>query len=311
MAAANQRARVSSTGMSSAARVCSCEFAWCKAASDDELSKLTVHFLPSAGHEERAKRWLDVLTPSSSPEARARWLGKRRAAQRPRFKAWHFPHTAWFFRDEFSRWAKARQPRWELKEDAVPTSRKCEPPPQGVAARWDAHSWVAREKCTANETRALKVTMNSSPPRKRMKPLDRINIAAVERLRQCSELTSEDKLVLMNLVEQALGGRDEQQPTHAPSQGGGANVLVACDANELPNLTDSDEEDIRDEEAHPNPADNHVDNRKEAAAVEASRTSHLPEEARVSSMAQRKKRKSSCSGFMGQTPVPWPCFNPW
>ncbi|XRB17775.1 hypothetical protein RI054_16g76200 [Pseudoscourfieldia marina] len=179
---ANERARVSSTGMSSAARVCSCEFAWCKAASDDELSKLTVHFLPSAGHEERAKRWLDVLTPSSSPEARARWLGKRRAAQRPRFKAWHFPHTAWFFRDEFSRWAKARQPRWELKEDAVPTSRKCEPPPQGVAARWDAHSWVAR------------------------------------------------------------GGRDEQQPTHAASQGGGANVLVACDANELPNLTDSEED---------------------------------------------------------------------
>ena len=50
MAMANERARVSSTGMSSAARVCSCEFAWCKAASDDELSKLTVHFLPSAGH---------------------------------------------------------------------------------------------------------------------------------------------------------------------------------------------------------------------------------------------------------------------
>ncbi|XRB09765.1 hypothetical protein NFJ02_42g109290 [Pycnococcus provasolii] len=85
MAAANQRARVSSTGMSSAARVCSCEFAWCKAASDDELSKLTVHFLPSAGHEERAKRWLDVLTPSSSPEARARFhdgprLGSRDAS---------------------------------------------------------------------------------------------------------------------------------------------------------------------------------------------------------------------------------------
>ena len=163
MAAANQRARVSSTGMSSAARVCSCEFAWCKAASDDELSKLTVHFLPSAGHEERAKRWLDVLTPSSSPEARARWLGKRRAAQRPRFKAWHFPHTAWFFRDEFSRWAKARQPRRELKEDAVPTSRKCEPPPQGGGGPGPARGWVRGEWLAPTVLHALRACLRVVP----------------------------------------------------------------------------------------------------------------------------------------------------
>lgn len=232
---------MSARGVSSSARVCSCDFAWCKRATDDELAKLTAHFLPGAGHEERAKKWLDILVPSADPETRTRWLSKRKAGMRPRFKAWHFAHTAWYFREEFSKKATARIPKWELTSDAIPSERKWDPPPRGVAAHWDAHRWVVRgDDAHTGEKRALTVTIVLSPPRKRLKPLERLNNAAMEKLQECSELSNEEKILLFNLIRRHRLDDDD----HNADAGGADNRAPVCVRRlDLPPLTDSDSTD--------------------------------------------------------------------